>query len=283
MAPPASGERAVAMPMLKLDGVDVHYEMAGSGHPIVLVHGHGLDSRMWDGQIAGLSRLYTVVRYDFRGHGKSSAPGTGYSRPRLAHELFLLVDALGLTKPSIVGHSRGGTVGLEYALTYPTRISTLTVVASGIEGYYSEAELAPTIAKQKALLRREGVSDRFVRAALRSPLYDGVRGDTEKLALLRTMLSAWSGADWRDDAVYPRPERQQIERLSDVGVPVMVVVGERDLSLFNDIAEVFAGGLRVVRRAVVPDAGHMAPMENPEAFNDILLDFIGGAAGKALL
>ncbi len=120
------------MPKLTLDGATIHYEMAGSGHPIVFVHGHGLDSRMWEGQMAGLSRLYTVVCYDFRGHGTSSAPASGYSRPQLAHELFLLVDALGLTKPSIVGHSRGGTIGLEYALTYPTRISTLTVVASGM-------------------------------------------------------------------------------------------------------------------------------------------------------
>jgi pimeloyl-ACP methyl ester carboxylesterase len=271
------------MATVAVGGVSVYYEMAGSGHPVVFVHGHGLDCRMWEGQMAGLSRLYTVIRYDMRGHGRSEAPATGYSRRHLAEELFGLVEALDLTKPSIVGHSRGGQVGIEYALAHPTRISTLTLAGSGVEGFFSEEEIAHANEKQKALLLKEGVSARFVRGALLSPLYNGVRGNAAKLSLLKSMIGAWSGADWRDEAVYPRPERLQIERLGEMPVPVLVAVGERDLQVFHDVAEVFCGAFRVVRKATVPEAGHLAPMEEPAAFNDILLDFIGGAAGKALL
>lgn len=271
------------MAYVTLGGLRIFYHMAGSGHPVVFVHGHGLDSRMWEGQMAGLARLYTVVRYDMRGHGQSEAPPTGYTRAHLAAELFGLVNALGFTKPSIVGHSRGGTVGLEYALAHPDRISTLTLVGSSVEGYYTQEEIAWTIEKERALLLREGVSERFVRAALLSPIYAGIKRQPDKLPLLKSMIGAWSGADWRDRTAYTPPPRLQIERLQEVNVPVLVAVGEHDLRLFHEIAELFCGAFRVARRATVPGAGHMAPLEAPEALNDILVDFIGGAAGKALL
>ena len=271
------------MAFVTVDGVRIFYEMAGSGHPLVFIHGHALDSRIWQGQMEGLRRLYTVIRYDVRGHGQSEAPPTGYSRAHYAAELLGLINALDLTKPSLVGHSMGGTVALEYALQHADRCSTLSLIGSGLEGYSYQESMSETVNKQKDMLRQEGVSEKFLRVALFSPLYQGVRQHPEKLALVRSMLSGWSGASWLDTAVYPKPERTQLERLRELGVPALVAVGERDLPIFHEVSEALTMGIRVVRKATIPEAGHMAPLENPDAVNDILMDFIGGAAGKALL
>ena len=271
------------MPLASINGIDIYHEVAGAGHPVVFVHGHALDSRMWQKQVAPLARFYTVVRYDIRGHGRSAAPRGGYSRAHLTEEVTGLIDHLGLTRPSLVGHSLGGGIALEYALRRPDRVCTLTLLASGLEGLGSSGHLSGSVAKQRALLRKEGVSKKFLRAALTSQLFDGVRQSPEILALARQMLSGWSGASWLDDTEYPQPALRHIERLGELRVPVLVAVGERDMPGFHDAAEALTRGILVVRKSVVPEAGHLAPLEKPEAFNDILLDFLGGAAGKALI
>ena len=271
------------MPFATLNGVRIHYEVAGSGHPVVFLHGHCLDSRMWQGQVAAIAGSYTVVTCDLRGHGLSDAPATGYSRAHYVEELYQLVLHLGLTKPSLAGHSMGGGIALEFALSHPERISTLVLVDTGLEGLSYLKNFSEVVSNQKALLRKEGVSQKFLRVALISPLFDGVRSQPEKLALARSMISTWSGASWLDDAAYPTQPRPHIDRLGELRVPTLVAVGERDSESFREIAAVLAEEILVVRKAIVPQAGHLAPLENPEAFNDILLDFLSGAVGKALL
>lgn len=271
------------MPFANLNGVRIRYEVAGAGHPIVLIHGHALDCRLWREQVGPLAPYYTLVRYDIRGHGQSEAPPAGYSRPHYAEELRALVEHLGLTRPSLVGHSMGGGIALEYALRYPTRMSTLSLVCTGLEGASYPESLSQVVAKQKGVLRREGKSAKFLRAAVISSLFDGVRRKPEKLALVKSMLADWSGANWLDDTVYPTPLKLHVERLGELKVPVLVVLGEKDGETFRHAADTLVRGITVVRSAIVPDAGHLAPLENPEAFNDILMDFVGGAAGKALI
>ena len=271
------------MPFASLNGVRIYYEVAGAGHPVVLLHGHGLDSRLWRGQTPALSGSYTVVTYDLRGHGRSQAPAAGYSRAHYAEELHQLILHLGLTKPSLVGHSMGGGIALEYALLHPERVSTLTLVDTGLEGFSYSENFSEGVAKQKRLLREEGTSQKFLRVALISPLFDGVRRQPESLALVRSMLTAWSGASWLDETVYPSPSKLHIERLEELRAPALIAVGESDTESFHEVAAMLAERLLVARKAVVPEAGHLAPLESPGAFDDILLDFLGGAVGKALL
>lgn len=271
------------MSFANLDGVRIHYEVSGSGHPLVFVHGHALDSRMWIGQTEALARLYTVVRYDLRGHGQSDAPRSGYSRAHYAGELRALIQHLGLTRPSLVGHSLGGAIVLEYAKGHSEQIASLTLADAGLEGQVQPERFVEVVTKQKQVLRSEGVSTKFLRAALVSPLFDGVRKSADHRKLVRSMLSSWSGASWLDATVYPDPPKLHIEILPELRLPVLVVLGEHDTITFHEAAEALTRGLLVVRKAVVPEAGHLAPLENPGAFNDILTDFVGGAAGKALV
>src|SRR5689334_19941744 len=105
----------------------LYYEVAGSGPPLVLIHGFDLDTRMWDDQFEVFAQHYRVVRYDVRGFGKSARPTEPY-----AHEedLKALLDYLGIAQAHIVGMSMGGGIAIDFTLTYPEMTRTLILVDS---------------------------------------------------------------------------------------------------------------------------------------------------------
>ncbi len=271
------------MPYALLDGVRIYYEVTGDGHPVVVLHGHALDHRAWRYQVEAISQTYTVVTFDMRGHGKSEAPATGYLTQHYSRDLYALVRHLGMTKPSIVGHSMGGNIAIDYALTHPDAITTLTVVDSGLDGFERDEAFLAKMKKRREVMRREGIGDKLIGASLRSDAFAGVRHKPELMQLSREMLSGWTGASWKDATVYPHPEKWAMERLQDINVPTLVVVGERDGGRFQRIANLLASKICVVRKATLANVGHMPQLEDPEAFNDTLLDFLGGAIGKALI
>ena len=271
------------MPYAELEGVRTYYEQAGAGHVVVLVHGGCVDRRTWDYQVEEMARSYTIVRYDLRGHGHSAAPPQGYTIRDFAEDLRRLIQHLGLAKPSIMGHSLGGSVALEYAINYSKDVSTLLLADSGLDGFPYDVPMVEQMAQRRRLLARSGVSPSFVRAVMASPIFDGVRRRPELRALTREMIAAWSGANWRDEGAAIPPAHPQAERIAEVAAPTLVLLGEQDSARAHAIAQRLSEQIRVVRKEIVPEAGHMAPLENPDVFNDIVLDFLGGAVGKALV
>ncbi|MBM4404703.1 MAG: alpha/beta hydrolase [Chloroflexi bacterium] len=266
-----------------LDGVRIYYEVAGGGHPVIFLHGQGVDHREWQFQVEAISKTYTVVTYDHRGHGKSAAPETGYTTQHYSKDLYGLIRHLGMTKPSIVGHSMGGNVAMDYALTHPEAITTLTLVDSGLDGFERDEAFIAKAKRRRKIAQREGLGEKFVRASLRSDAFAGLRDKPELMELSRQMLSGWSGASWKDKVVYPHPEKWAKDRLEDLKVPTLVMVGERDGGRFHRVASLMGSKIRVVRTVTLANVGHMPQMEDPEAFNDTLVDFLGGAIGKALI
>ncbi len=270
------------MPFVTVNGVRLRYTQSGEGHPVVFIHGGCIDRRMWQGQINPIGASYTVVTYDLRGHGESEAPATGYSLANLAKDLRGLLQALNITKPTLVGQSLGGNVAVEYALTYPGEVTTLVLVDSGLEGFGYSKEWEGHRERRRALIATDGVGEGLVRALMGGPRFEFLRRDAGKRELVRQMLLAWSGKNWLEEGVAPA-SNPHANRLKELKVPTFVLVGERDDEAFQQIAQRLTEEILVTRKALVPEAGHLAPLENPEAFNDLLLDFLGGAVGKALL
>ena len=271
------------MPCANVNGGTLAYEVSGGGHPVAFLHGHTLDRRLWDPIAAYLSLSYTVICVDLRGHGRSAVPETGYAMADYAADLLGLVDLLGYRRVSLVGHSLGGIIAIELALTHPDRFTTMTLVGTGLGGFQHPEESRAMTERKKSLVRTEGVSEKFVRTAIYGTLYEATPDYAGKQAKLREMISGWSGAQWKDAATYPPPAKPQRDRLSEIKAPTLVAVGEHDRADFHAIANELAKGIAVVRKAIVPEAGHLAPLENPEAFGHILLDFLNGAVGKALV
>jgi pimeloyl-ACP methyl ester carboxylesterase len=122
---------AVVSGHVNVGGASLYYEAAGAGSPVVLLHGLDLDHRMWDEQVAPLAHAHTVVRYDLRGFGRSTA---GSHRGTHAEDLKALLDHLELGPVSLVGLSLGGGAAIDFAIAYPNAVRALILLNPLLEG-----------------------------------------------------------------------------------------------------------------------------------------------------
>ncbi len=263
------------MPYIPTNGIDTHHEDAGQGPSVVLIHGHSADRRMWDLQVPALvGAAYRAVRYDVRGHGRSAVPPSGYTWSNYALDLRDLLDGIAVPRAHVVGLSMGGGIALQLALDFPQRVASLALVDSALPGFDYSPEFADAIEALVAAVRAEGPAAAFERLWLVHPLFDGIRRFPERFELLRTMALAYAAADYLDETPYAPPERQAVDRLAEVRAPTLVLVGELDIPDFQIIAEVLAGNIAGARLQVIADAGHIPPLEQPEAFNQTLLAWL---------
>jgi len=124
---PAAGMLAADTGRVAVEGGTLYYEVRGSGPPLVLLHAGGVDLSMWDPQAASLARSFRLIRYDARGHGRSTAPAGPFST---VEDLRLLLGHLGVERASLVGVSMGAGVALDFAATYPNRVGRLVLVST---------------------------------------------------------------------------------------------------------------------------------------------------------
>jgi 3-oxoadipate enol-lactonase len=262
-------ERVRSLPWYEVSGVD-------SQGAIVLLHAGIADSRMWHGQVPALERSFRVLSVDMRGFGRSPLLSGRVDR---ADDVRTVLDDAGVLRAWCVGSSLGGMVALEFAIRFPDRVEGLVLVAPGIREWQSSADVVELgRAEDEAL--EAGDEERAVDLVARFWLR-GTRRDAEPranlLALLRTMqLDACRLPD-----PDPPPERSlpldppTLERLSDVTVPTLVVVGEHDIADLQQIASLLASKLPNAERIVLPGAAHLPPLETPAAFNRLLVDYLG--------
>src|SRR5438309_2614506 len=121
------------MPKLNRDGVNIYYEVHGSGPPLILTHGYSSTSGMWQGQIAALSRHYGLVLWDMRGHGQSDYPENpaAYSETLTVADIAALLDAVGADKAIVGGLSLGGYMSLAFYRSHPERVRALLIIDTG--------------------------------------------------------------------------------------------------------------------------------------------------------
>lgn len=248
----------------------LRYEMMGAGHPLVLVHGHSLDQRMWQAQFEIFAASYQVLQYDMRGYGRSALPEAEY---RPAADLAALLKLLKIKRAHVVGFSLGGGVALDFALAHSEMTAGLVLVDSLVPGRpwstdfgdvfprLNQAGRAGDIAGARALWR----GHRLFAPALASPA----------AAALGAMIDDYSGWHWANR----NPARNETDgipqSLGRVAAPTLVMVGEHDIPEFQETAAELARGIPGARFLSLPGAGHMAPMEAPEAFNAAVLGFLG--------
>jgi len=252
-----------------VNGTQLYYEAAGSGEPLIMAHGLSLDTRMWDAQFAVFAQRYRVVCYDVRGYGRSAPPDDApYSRP---DDQMALMAHLGIARAHVLGLSMGGMLAVDFALEYPQATHTLIAVDSALSGYRWSDDWR---ARWQAM-EATGDAEAAKRLWLAHPLFAPANAQPAVAAALAQMVADYSGYHLlRDDGARAG---HAFRRLEELQMPVLVVLGERDLPDFHTIADRLA--VRAHARAVViPGAGHMSPMEAPDAFNRIVLEFLAAHA-----
>jgi len=260
---------------VEVSGAPLYYEDAGTGPALVLIHEGIADSRMYDDQFNALARHYRVVRYDLHGFGRSGTPDRAYTHHEALHALL---HHLSIDRAALLGMSLGGIVAIDYALTYPTKVAALLLLASGIGGYpISEATaalVAPIAEAFKAgdFVRAIDLSVRFwVDGPKRSPeevdpiVRERVR--TMYTDVLRRSRDGGRQADLLDPPAYTR--------LGEIHMPTLVVVGTGDIPNILEQADLLERNITGARKVVLPRVAHVLNMERPTEINHIILDFLG--------
>ena len=259
-----------------VNGTTLAYELAGSGPPIVLLHGFSFDMRSWDGQLAAFAAHHTVLRYDLRGFGRSALPDNTEGAEPYSHidDLVALLQApeLGSLGPAhLVGLSLGANVALGCALERPDMVRGLVLVSPGLMGHRWREERPPDAAM--AYARHHGVE--ATRAFwLAHPLFASLADYPEAGARLAAVVADYSGWHWQHRNPM-RPFTATAADLPGVRAPTLVVSGGRDVTGYREIADVLSAGIPGAQRFTLSEAGHVLPMEVPERFNARVLAFLG--------
>ena len=250
----------------------LYYEVRGSGHPLILIHGFSLDHRMWDDQFQALSHHYRVIRYDARGFGMSDVPS---GRRYLAvDDLQALMDYLGLPSAYLAGLSMGGGISIDMALTYPERVDALVLAASGLGGFEFSQEEVADMASVFAAAREHGIPA-AKELWLENSLFAPAMEHPEAAAKLRRMIDGYSAWHFVNDDPAGMPDPPPVQRLGKVQAPALVLVGDRDTRSSLAIAGLLASDIPGARKVVLQGLGHMSNMEAPELFNETVLNFLG--------
>ncbi len=249
------------MPHLDRDGVPIHYEVHGRGPAILLTHGFSATGDMWNDQLEALSREHTIITWDMRGHGQSGSPrdANAYSEALTVSDMAALLDAAGFADAVIGGLSLGGYMSLAFHVAHPARTRGLLIIDCG-PGY---KKAAPREAwNETAHARAEEIANLGL-AALEGGSAErssAVHADVEGLVYAaRYMLTQHTSA--------------VIESLPHIRVPSLVVVGADD-EPFLAASDYMANKIPGAAKVVLADAGHAANMDQPEAFNRAVLDFM---------
>ena len=278
------------MPQHPVQYVTVHghrraYVMAGSGPALLLLHGLGCDHATWEPVIDGLARRYTVVAPDLLGHGASDKPRADYSVGGFANGMRDLLTVLGIDKATVVGHSFGGGVAMQFGYQFPERTERLVLVGSGGLG----PEVSPAIRaitttgfhQFMGLLTLPGirqVGTGSLRALSRTgvkqfrdfdevaSIYDSFRDPAARAAVRHVVRAV---VDWQGQIVTMSDRAY----LTDA-MPMCVIWGDQDRVIPVSHAERAADLAPNARVEILPNAGHFPHKDHPERFVKILHDFI---------
>jgi pimeloyl-ACP methyl ester carboxylesterase len=253
----------------------LYYEVAGEGHPLVLLHSGGMDRRMWDEQFKVFSKDYRVIRYDIRPLGRSDKPAGKWSQVK---DLYELLRLLKIEKSHLVGLSLGGAIAIDFALEHPEMVTGMVVASSGPNGFTPSKEFQESFAEIAATAEQKGMGP-AVELYLRHPIMVPAAEKQAVQEKIRRMMmdNADAFLNWGTYAGLAEQLRPPaLERLREIRVPTLVLVGERDVEDILALADIMEKGMASVEKVIIPGAGHLINMEKPEEFNREVLEFLCG-------
>ncbi|MEZ4413366.1 MAG: alpha/beta fold hydrolase [Gemmatimonadales bacterium] len=257
-------------------GVELALDDRGSGPAVLFVHGFPLNGTLWRHQAGAFPGWRTLIP-DLRGMGRSDAPDLGYSMATYADDLVALLDAAGVDDVVLVALSMGGYVAFEFLRRHRPRVRGLVLADTRAQADSAEARRARETAMADArdggaALIAEQMFPKLLAKGAPEPLRDSVRA-----MMAATPVSGLIGAL---AAMRDRPDSTELLPTLQ-GLPTLVTVGAEDAITPPAMSEAMAKAIPGAKLAVIADAGHLAPLEQPEAFNRHLQLFLQGLGGPA--
>ncbi|MBE1162939.1 alpha/beta fold hydrolase [Dyella acidiphila] len=245
----------------------LYAEEAGTGDTITMLHGFLVDSGQWDHEFATLAKTHQVLRYDARGFGRSSIEPGSYAH----HEdLAAVLDARGIRRTALLACSGGAATALDFTLAHPQRVSALIFVGAGYWGRFADSTPAARAFLQAlGTMDVNGLIDSSLRAFTDGPcrapseVDPTVRKHTEAMTakLFKRESSYWTRAAIDQRTAQP----SALERLHEIAVPTLLLVGSEDQREVHQLARELLQGIAHARAMVIDGAGHHANLEAPAA------------------
>jgi pimeloyl-ACP methyl ester carboxylesterase len=252
---------------ININDDSIFYEAAGSGNVVLLIHDGILHREVWDDQFAFFSKDFRVIRYDRRGYGKSSSATGSYSH---MDDLVALFEQLEIDSAIIVACSSGGALAIDFTIDYPYKVNGLVLVGAVVGGFSYTSHM----------LNRGGhLPESFENDHEESIYY--VTDDpyaiyfknTEAKRRALEMLENYPQRIYTHQ-IFTRRVPPSYLRLNEIKVPTLILVGEFDIPDVHAHAGAINAGILQSRRLVIPNSGHLIPLEQPELFNKTVMDFI---------
>jgi pimeloyl-ACP methyl ester carboxylesterase len=259
-----------------INNAKIYYETAGKEIPLVMIHAGVADSRQWNNEFTDFAQSYQVIRYDMRGYGKSEPVDGEFSH---MSDLVSLLDALEIHGPLVImGCSMGGGLAMDFALTHPSRAKALIMVDSGPSGLkldkpssskFADAEKAfeagdmDLVAEIETQIWFDGIdrTPEQVNPAMRELLYE-----MNRLALSHEVKKLGKRQ--------PNTQIPAFERLGDLNIPVLVIVGAHDTAYILAAADYMTEKIPFARKVIIQDAAHLPNMDQPYEIQGIVKDFL---------
>lgn len=247
---------------------ELYFESIGKGKPLIFIHAGFSDHRDWKYQIEDFGKEFNTIVYDQRGAGNSSVPISSFSP---ADDLRAVMDHLKIEKTAVIGHSLGATIALDFALQYPERVSSLILIAPGLNGHmwspeYSEWFQTIWSLSQPKEMTKQALSAPFYALAMADPDIKSeiemiTKENLEKILTWKSLNLQW---------FFPEP----ISKLKELKTQTLIIYGDKDSQDINKIVRVLIDNLPNVEVAQIQNAGHLLNFEQPNELNQLILKFL---------
>jgi pimeloyl-ACP methyl ester carboxylesterase len=268
------------MPRIRINGVELQYDLQGSGEPLVLIHGAQGDRSMFAGTVPALVNQFGVLTFDQRGSGESEKPDMEYSIALLADDTAALMDHVGFSSAHIVGVSMGGMIAQEFVLRHPHKVRSLVLGCTTPGGpkairfgggvlaraYATEPlspeergrALAEAACTQGYIEQHPEIIPAMIEARRQRPL--------DPLALSHRMKAAYA--------------HDAYDRLAQIACPTLVITGKDDALISWENSRILAERIPGAKLVLLEPAGHVFWLEQPEKSLAAILGFLGEASGE---
>ncbi len=256
----------------------IYYEIAGAGQPFVMIHAGVADSRQWNNEFAHFAEHFHVVRYDQRGFGKSEPVGGEFSH---LGDLTALLNHLEIHEPLILmGCSMGGGLAMNFALTNPSRVTALILVDSGPTGLKLDIPSSP---KFEQVEKAFDAGDLDLTSELETQIwFDGTgRTSAQVDQPMRKLVFEMNRIALTHETKnlgkrLPDTEIPAAERLAELKIPVLIIVGEHDTPFTLAAADYMLERIPSARKELIKDAAHLPNMDSPAEFRQLVQKFLDG-------
>ncbi|MFQ5823382.1 MAG: alpha/beta fold hydrolase [bacterium] len=259
-----------------VNGIELAYEIHGTGTPVVLLHAFPLNRTMWEPQVAELSKDFQIITPDFRGFGESKGTDEPYTMDLLGEDIYALLNRLSLSTVVLGGLSMGGYVAFAFYQKYPERVKALVLANTRAEADTEEGK-----ANRKAmaeLVQKKGVE---VIAEQMTPKLLGkstLEQNPELVSKIKHTISSTSPLSIANAQLGMAQRPDSNSTLKEITCPTLILVGEEDVLATVAMSDNMKLNIQNSELQVIPQAGHLSNMEQPRAFNIALKKFLHSAA-----